>query len=149
MARLTTPITRRGAFVDLSIGISLERENALRKRNRAIPPRIIGKALIDTGASRTSIDAEVLKALQLAPTGAGLVHTGSTAGKAHPCNLFDVSLIIPSSERDFVRSTVVVMEINLSRQGQSFSALVGRDILDSCVLVYDGPGQIAMLEFRS
>ena len=42
---------------------------------------------------------------------------------------------------------VPVSEINLSGQGQVFSALVGRDILALCVFTYDGRAGSFMLEF--
>jgi hypothetical protein len=138
MPYLTLPVTSGGLYIDLSIGVSKPREDALKKASQVIPARIPVRALIDTGASCTVVDISVLHALGLTPKGSALMHTGSTVGVAHSCNVYDISLIVPHPTQSLSVPAVSVAEINLSGQGQSFRALLGMDILSSCILFYDG-----------
>jgi hypothetical protein len=57
-----------------------------------VPPPVIVRALIDTGASCTCLDPLVIAKLGLAPSGTVQVHTPSTAGSAVTCNQFDVAV---------------------------------------------------------
>jgi transposase-like protein len=73
--------------------------------------------------------------------------TGSTSGTAHSCGVYDISLIIPHPTQSLIEPAIAVSNINLSGQGQSFSALLGRDILSSCILIYDGRSGNVILNF--
>lgn len=80
-----------------------------------------------------------MRKLNLTPTGSVPVHTPSTGGAPHVAEQYDVSLMIPGSSTQHVPLTfgaVPVMAAELSVQG--IQALVGRDILSNCVLVYNG-----------
>ena len=139
-------ISPRGPVIDVRIGISRPRQDALIQAGLAVPPSVDGRLLIDTGASMTCIDPGIIQQLQLSPSGVVPIHTPSTAaGQAHDCNQYDVSLTIlhPSLNRIF--STIPVVESHLAHQG--IDGLFGRDILDHCILIYSGELKLCILSF--
>jgi hypothetical protein len=81
----------------------------------------------------------VLSYLRLAPTGSVEIHTASTGAAPHTAEEYDVSFQIPGAVPHHVPltlSNVPVTAVELEVQG--IQALLGRDILDDCVLVYNG-----------
>ena len=103
----------------------------------AVPDFQIARALIDTYASSTCIDPGVLKPLGLTATGIIPIHTPSTSGNPYQCEQFDVALGIvhPTKEPMFL-PTIPVIAAALAAQG--IQALIGRDVLSSCLLIFDG-----------
>jgi hypothetical protein len=137
-----------GPLLQLYVLVSIPREMALRAAGAAIPPpqQIFG--LVDTGASNTCIDDDVITALGLTPTGTTLVHTPSTTASAPATKSnYDVRIIIPGAvgSPSFLLPALPVTQVSLKHQG--FQALVGRDILSNCLLVYDGRTNIFTLAF--
>jgi predicted aspartyl protease len=128
-----------GPVLTVVIGVSVARADALVAAGESIPTGIRARALIDTGASCTCVDPSILGSLRLTPTGTVSVHTPSTGGAAHLAEQYDVSLIIPGAGTHHVPlviSAVPVMAANLSLQG--VDALIGRDVLRECILIYNG-----------
>ncbi|WP_224796723.1 aspartyl protease family protein [Pandoraea sputorum] len=114
----------------------------------AIPKPSPGAFLIDTGASSTCIDPSVLEPLGLTPTGQTEVHTPSTNGTPHVCNLYDVQLLVPGQtgiEAPFIIPAMPVTESHLASQG--ITGLIGRDVLSKCVLVYNGAANFYSLSY--
>ena len=107
----------------------------------AVPPHTTGTFLVDTGASNTVIDAGLIAPLGLSPTGAVMCHTPSTGQSAIPFNQYDVMLFIPGvgSTPGWVIGALPIMESDLSAQG--IQGLIGRDVLDLSVLIYNGPAK--------
>jgi len=146
MPHLTLPFSAGAPVIDLLVGVSGPRAEALKKANQAIPNPIPVRALIDTGASCTSIDPTVLKSLGVPSTGTIPCHTPSTkSGQPHMANQFDVSLVLihPLLTRAF--HALPVIESELCHQG--IHAILGRDILSFCLLTYDGQSQSFSLAF--
>lgn len=111
------------------------------------PIPVVG--LIDTGASGTCLDPAIIKQLQLTPTGVVEVNTPSTGETPHEAQQFDVSLVIPGATTQappLSIGTLAVLESRLFDQ-QGFHALIGRDILSLCVMVYNGDGGFFTLAF--
>jgi len=101
-------------------------------------PQVI-RALIDTGASFTSIDPSALDALSLTPTGTIEIVTPSTGQGTHTANTYDVDLQIWAGADDppLLLQNLRVGSCELFvRQG--IHALIGRDILSNCILIYNG-----------
>jgi hypothetical protein len=95
------------------------------------------KGLIDTGASCTCLDPAILNSLEVAPTGTVPVHTPSTKSDSpHVASQFDVSIIFAHPLFTRTWRAVAVIESELAHGG--IQALIGRDILQSCLLTYDG-----------
>lgn len=136
MPHLTVSFSSSGPLIDLSVGVSAQRRGALEKAGVQVPPFQRARALIDTGASATCIDPAILKPLGLTPTGTIHIHTPSTSGKPYICEQFDVGLGIDHPKDPMVLLTVPVIATELAAQG--ISALIGRDVLASCLLIYNG-----------
>jgi hypothetical protein len=137
MPHLTLPFSSGAPIIDLLVGVSRPRSEALRLAKQNIPPPVPVRALIDTGASCTNIDPTILKSLQIPSTGTVPCHTPSTtSGKPHIANQFDVSLTLVHSLITRTFHAVPVVEAELLHQG--IQALIGRDILSWCLLSYDG-----------
>ena len=110
----------------------------MQKAGLPIPPFVSGTFLVDTGASGTCLDPRLVAPLGLQPSGVVSIQTPSTAGGTHSCNQYDVGLYIPSNDSrpGFFIDALPVIETSLSSQG--IDGLIGRDVLDRCVLVYNG-----------
>jgi len=92
--------------------------------------------MIDTGASGTAIDENAIKPLGLTPTGSTQIHTPSTRGTAATCPTYDVAVGIYHSVSPLLIATVPVIASDFT--GMGFDALVGRDVLQRCLFLYDG-----------
>jgi hypothetical protein len=140
MAQFTLQLDpANGPVLTVVVGVSVPRADALVAAGQPIPPGVTIRALIDTGASGTCVDPSALEKLSLTPTGPVSVHTPSTGGAGHIVEQYDVSLIVPGAGAHHVPlaiPAVPVMSAALSLQG--IDALVGRDVLRDCILIYHG-----------
>ena len=133
-------------MVAIIIGVSQARRDALRASNQPIPPPQRIRGLVDTGASCTCVDVSILQALNLQPTGTVPVHTPSTGPNPYPANQYDVSITLHHLPHlSFSIANIPVVDSDLSIQG--IDALIGRDILENALLVYDGYTGIFTLAF--
>ncbi|MGB8525089.1 MAG: aspartyl protease family protein, partial [Candidatus Acidiferrales bacterium] len=120
------------------IGVSAAKATALTTAKQPVPNRVQISAMIDTGASGTCIDPSILKALGLTPTGKATVNTPTTGATPEIKDQYDVSLTVPgavATHAPLFVPTLAVIEAELLFQG--FHALIGRDVLATCVLVYN------------
>jgi predicted aspartyl protease len=134
-----------GPQLELYVGVSHPRQNALQQAGGPIPQPILIRGLVDTGASTTAIDPAVINGLQIQPTGSMSVLTPSTGATPHQANTFDVSVTIPVAGVTFALGALQVFEAALNVQG--IQALIGRDVLANCLFVYDGRAKIFSLAF--
>lgn len=88
-------------------------------------------ALIDTGASCTCIDKTVAQALGLVSHDIKRVQTAG--GEDMQC-LYDAGVILPLAQNAVFG--VQVLEAKLEKQ--PYKVLLGRDVLKTCTLVYNG-----------
>lgn len=125
-----------GPLVQVVIGVSDPRQQAMTAAGLPVPNPVTGTFLIDTGASTTCVDPSLIKALGIQPTGSVPIQTPSTQGAAHYCNTYDVLLYIPGGASGLYRAAMPIFETHLKSQG--IDGLIGRDILDSCAMFYNG-----------
>lgn len=125
-----------GPIVELFVGITDARRNALTTAGAPIPNWISARLLIDSGASSTCLDPSIIQPLGLTPTGSVAAQTPSTNGVAHNVALYDVQLAMmhPVNVRFF--DALAVAECHLKDQG--IDGLLGRDVLEKCVLIVNG-----------
>lgn len=136
MPHLALQVAPGGPLIDVLIGVSKARQLALTQAGQSVPSSLQVRALIDTGASCSCIDPSIPKALGLAPTGIVTMLTPSTGGQPHTANQYDVSLVLRHPNLSLTLWTVAMAESQLLMQG--IQALIGRDVLTNCLLVYDG-----------
>jgi hypothetical protein len=77
------------------------------------------------------------------------MHTPSTGSQPAMMNQYDVGIIIPGPTQNhppFMLHTLAVVETALF-SAQGFHALIGRDILEHCVLTYNGSTNLFILAY--
>lgn len=109
---------------------SVASEVLIKKRER-VPAPIEVTALIDTGASATCVNPEIVKSLGLIQRGVTQIATPSS--KAHPCDVYDASIHFPNGVEV---PTIQIIEAPF--EGQNIQCLIGRDVLAHGVLIYIG-----------
>jgi predicted aspartyl protease len=136
MPHLTFPITAAGCELDVYVGVSKEREEALKKATQTVPPLSKIRMIVDTGATGTAIDESVLKSLGLTPTGTTQILTPSTKGTPVVCATYDILLAVYHAKFPLVQTTLPVIASDFT--GQTIQGLIGCDVLRECLLVLDG-----------
>jgi hypothetical protein len=133
------PIEGDGAIVDVVFGWSAAAVRKLRAGLRPIPPRVAGRALLDTGAEVTCLDASLIRSLGLAPVGPIFANLPAIGGVGVSLQFeAAVTILHPGgiASDHLAVSDVAVLEAPLSVLG--YQALIGRDVLARCRLLYDG-----------
>jgi len=139
MSYITLQVTPHGLVCDALISVSGPRRDALQKAKQPIPGVVPIRALIDTGASHTFVDPSVIAPLGLTPTGPAMpINSATTGATPANCDQYDVSLFIPCpKDFPFMKSVIPVGTLDLLAS-VGLHALIGRDILSECLLVYNG-----------
>lgn len=142
MPHFTLQVQGSGPIVLAYVKVSAEREKALNAAGKPIPQPVQIRALLDTGASQTNVTESILTAqLELIEKNVVQVGTASTNGdQLHPTRQYDAGIIIPGSNESpipLVRHSIPVLGFT-PHSASGFQALIGRDILGNCVLVYNG-----------
>lgn len=104
---------------------------ALSDQGTKPPDMVQGNALIDTGASITSIDLEAARKLGLPEVGRTSLGTADGPKQAP---LFPFSISIPPS-----LSFQCPQGAGCNLRGQGIIALIGMDLLARCILIVNGP----------
>lgn len=125
-------MVRRGPRVQVTISVARAIAEELAKQGQTIPAAVTGEALIDTGASSTCIDDAAARSM-----GLPVIDTTKLASVSHAgveANRYPVRI-------EFLGGGVTMespraVGANLAVQG--LLALIGRDILQHCVLIYNG-----------
>jgi len=105
---------------------------ALQTAGKSIPAPVQGMALIDTGATTTCIDGDVAETMGLAPN--GIAKLASASHHSSDCNTYPVRLAFPMWNVNL--DCAKAMGVRIKNQG--IIVLVGRDLLQHCLLVYNG-----------
>ena len=142
MPTINVNIAAGGPLLIAVVNISFPRLQALTSAGIAAPGPATGTFLIDTGASCTVVDPELVKGLGLQPTGRVGISTPSTAGGIHHCDQFDVSIFIPGgpSAGGHLIPALPVVATHLRSQG--IDGLIGRDVLKDCTFIYNGTAEM-------
>lgn len=148
MPHFTLNIDIAGPVVNAGVSVSEGRRQALAAANAPIPAQQYVRALVDTGASFTSIDPAILALLCLTPTGTIDIVTPSTGHGTHTPDTYDVDFMIGAGPQD---TSLPISNLRIAscdlflRQG--IHALIGRDILGRCILHYNGETGLFSLAF--
>ena len=120
-----------GPLVEIHFLISSELEKKYNKQKKKIPKPVVVKALIDTGASACVIQKEIPEQLKLEPVGVTKINTPSS--KDHECYQYFMRMVIPSHGLIYEGPL-----IGAPLEGQNICCLIGRDVLQSGILIYIG-----------
>ncbi len=120
----------RGKFdprIGIIVRIGIARPNSFSSQEtRPVPPIVKVKALLDTGASNTSIKATVAESLKLPPLGRRPTH--SIHGE-QSTNWYDGDILLywdDSPNESYLASEIQLVEL---QEKASVDALLGRDVL--------------------
>lgn len=129
-----------GPVLAVMVGVAPALAKLEAEAGRPVPTPVPGLALVDTGCTRTAIDETVIAKLGVAPTGVTQV---GTAGGQRQSVLCAVQLFFPTlGNADIVLPQA--MSCDLSGQGPL--VLLGRDLLQYFVMIYDGPtGRVVLM----
>lgn len=129
-------LAMRGPVVQVTVTIEQNAGKVLLSQGKPVPTKT-GLALIDTGASNTCIDEQAAKELQLPVI--DVANMQSASHEKHSCNVYPVQIITPVVTLNSQRT----MGAALASQG--LLVLIGRDVLQTCNLFYNGPaGQFTL-----
>lgn len=124
----------QGAALQVEISVPQQLAAALQQAQQPIPAPQVGIAIIDTGASITCVDDAVLQGLGLTASNTVPVATPSATSVDQPVYACVISFPgTPIGPLPF--STVIGSQL----AGLGCIALIGRDVLQFCQLVYNGP----------
>jgi hypothetical protein len=140
MPAVTGFIQADGILIEVRVGWGTGGVQSLRAALRPVPQPIQSRALLDTGAEISCVDAALVQALGLPGAGFNLA-TVPAAGGMTMASKHDVSLTVvhPSGDprQDLTVLNLAVLELSLV--GLGYEVLVGRDVLARCRLLYHGP----------
>lgn len=131
-------LAQGGPLMPVTLMVSDAHRQALVQQANPVPAAVNGTALIDTGASSTCID-------QMAAEKAGLptiqkAMMASASHAEHEVPVYAAKLVIPQFS-----AIDVPYAMGANLDGLNLIALVGRDLLQAAVLVYNGTdGSIAL-----
>lgn len=138
-------VADRGPMIDVKVMQSQERVDALKQAKLSYSQPVTINGLLDTGASSSALDSNLVRSLGLEPRGIIKIHTPSTGSQYEVRNQFDACFVVGEGHPKPLVLTLPVLACDLASEG--FLALIGRDILDQCFLMYDGPSSIFTLFF--
>ncbi len=125
-----------GPVLQVEIAIPSVLSGFLSAQNQQIPAPKTGLALIDTGATRSCVDSQVISALGVNPIGITVLGTAKGRSRHH---LYPAKFTFPAIRFEVEFGSVV--GVDLSGQGagnMQIIALVGRDVLSRCIFIYHG-----------
>ena len=127
-----------GPIIQFQVEIPPVLAESLQRASTPIPNPVEGFALIDTGASITAIDGIVFTQLGINPNGIAMV---GTAGGLQQQSPYPVRLTFPGTGIPGVNHAKA-LGCNLAGQlvlgNRPVIALIGRDILQRFILIYNG-----------
>ena len=121
-----------GPKIAIAIAVPTVLAEFLARSGLPVPPARKGFALIDTGASITAVDEDVVASLGIQPIGQMKLSTPSQSRSSwlYAARLTCSGMAMPVPE--------ILDIVGCTLQPQGFIALLGRNFLRNFVLVYDG-----------
>jgi hypothetical protein len=150
MPQVTASVSAPGLILDVLVWVSTPYRRLLDSSKRTLPPVATVRAMIDTGATISIIDQAVIARLGVPSTGSVTVHSPTTGQTPQPALQYDVGLVIPGSDPAkavFSLSSIAVIEADFSAHGGEYNALLGLDVLEKGILLFNGPAKTFTLTF--
>jgi hypothetical protein len=134
------------AVVELLVGVHEARRNVLRRNALTVPPRVRIRVQIDTGAESTAIDGSILGQLGIQPIDSVRLRPISVSAETVQFPRFAVSLGLPSEDTELHLPSAMVLGCHMTPE-DSVQGVLGRDVLDHCLFVYDGRRRVFTIAF--
>ncbi len=125
-------LIHNGPVVEVTISADARVAASIVAAGYSLPPPIAGLAMIDTGASATCIDEEAAQLLKLPVIDVASVTSASGSATHH--NVYAIEIAVVGSSIRVGLSKAVGGPL----KAQGLLALIGRDVLQNGVLVYNG-----------
>lgn len=137
-----------GPVIQVQVEVPTALATQLQHTGQTVPQPVLGYALIDTGASLSAVDATVIQQLGVQPV--GVAHVGTAGGPQQQATC-PARFSFPGSSLPAIDFNQL-LGANLSGQlalgaGNPLVALLGRDLLQHFVLIYNGPAAMFTLAF--
>jgi hypothetical protein len=146
--RSSQALTKIGAFFPIEIHVPPKIAEALTKAGKPVPKCVPGLGLIDTGATLTCISEDVLKGLGLNPF--DVVNSGTADGPKKQ-NVYPARIVFPT--KGWTLDLQKAVGVNLKGQvidkipPEPVIALLGRNLLQHRIFIYNGVGGIWTVAF--
>lgn len=139
-------LNETGPLVAVEIGIPAPLKQHLAENGQAVPGAISGFALVDTGAFATAVDETVFTSLGIPPIDEVATDTAHGAGKS---KIYPASVTFPGMNvNEMPMGRVIGCKLKWkTRDDKEIIMLMGRDLLSSFLLVYNGPSSDVTLCF--
>jgi len=130
-----------GAFFPIEVHVPPKIASTLSAAGQAVPKCVTGLGLIDTGATLTCISEDVLIGLGLNPI--DIVKSGTADGHKEQ-NVYPARIVFPT--KGWTLDLQKAVGVNLKGQiinkipPEPIIALLGRNLLQRWVFIYNGPG---------
>jgi len=140
-------LAQTGPVIQVRIELPAALSESLRLAGQLIPNPVDGIALIDTGATITSIHAPILVTLGINPVGVATVGTagGPQQQSTYPVRLSFPGTPLPGFELPQAIGCDLTGQVVLGQR--PLVGLIGRDVLSQAVLVYNGSAGMFSLSF--
>jgi len=140
-------LIQNGPIIQIQIEVPEALAASLQATTQPIPNPVDGIALIDTGATITSVHAPILIGLGINPVG---VVTVGTAGGPQQQSAYPAKFRFPGTQLPgFELARVIGCDLTgqTVMNQRPIIALIGRDVLSRAVLVYNGSAGMFSLSF--
>ena len=137
-----------GPILPVQVEIPTALAAQLQQAGQPIPPPVPGLALIDTGASLSAVDVTVVQTLGVQPVGIANVGgvTGAGQQPTYPGRFTFPGTGLPSIDFSLLLGANLGGLTVPGMPGQLI-ALLGREILQRFILIYNGPAAMFSLAF--
>ena len=122
-----------GPVFDAEISVPSALQEMLIANGKPVPPPEKGRALIDTGATFSAVENSVMTRLGVPPV--GIMRLGTADGQ-HMANQYPAKFTLLLGGGSFSFESTRASGVNMA--GQPYIALIGRDLLASVVMIYNG-----------
>jgi hypothetical protein len=139
MALLLLDQTDDGSTLDVMIGLPQDRMMALQRRGSPIPPPLRVRGLIDNGTNITGVAKRIMSNFRLRKlrTSSTTTIAGSLQAELYQVSL-SLSTTLGSPPSMLIRPSLVIIALT-TLLPNNIEVLIGRDVLDECLFVGDGP----------
>lgn len=127
------PLVAEGPTLNVEVHVPDALATMLTQQGGPVPAPVVGKALIDTGASITAVDDTVIRSLGVQAVGIATVQTPSGSAQQ---NLYPVKFTFPGSGLPPLNASQAIGSV---LRPQGIVALIGRSALAGAIFVYNGP----------